>query len=142
MDFGKFGGQGSDDVTLSFFHALRCSHDGFDNLFVSDTAACVRRDGVHYLVLRGFFFLIEKGFDGKDHPLGAKPAPVAFFIILSIRPWSWSWSWNSQKNGNPNQWEQQLPGLPHEPGVPQHPPDVGAGEPEGDSKKFEADMSL
>ncbi|HPW36556.1 MAG TPA: hypothetical protein PK922_08825 [Syntrophorhabdus sp.] len=38
--------------------------------------------------------------------------------------------------------EQQLPGFPHEPGAPQHPPDTGTEGVEEDIEKFEADISL
>jgi len=38
--------------------------------------------------------------------------------------------------------EQQLPGLPHDPGAPQHPPGDGAEKPGLDVEKFDADTSL
>ena len=42
----------------------------------------------------------------------------------------------------PHQLEQQLPGLPHDPGAPQHPPGDGAEKPGLDVEKFDADTSL
>jgi len=41
-----------------------------------------------------------------------------------------------------NHCEQQLPGLPQEPGEPQHTPGAGIEDPEEDSVKFEADINL
>jgi hypothetical protein len=37
---------------------------------------------------------------------------------------------------------KHTPGLPQEPGEPQHPPDAGIEDPEEDIEKFEADISL
>jgi hypothetical protein len=41
-----------------------------------------------------------------------------------------------------NQFEQQLPGLPQEPGDPQHPPGACIEDPEEDIVKLETDISL